>query len=384
MLAPIPGDILQNAQYRWREVFESLRSGECVWNQQVSALPLGSRVLVLFYRADLFERHQRKPPETWADYQELVASFSDRQALGDLAPPQDAPWSATCEPWGEGWAAITLLARAAAYARHPDYYGTLFNLHTMAPLIASAPFVRALDEMAAARGGGARPASDDPRLALSPHDAVVAIQQGHCALALGWLSGGAAAADQASTAPVSGGQAVSVAPLPGAIESFEQDKQKFVTTPLRRVPLLAVEGRVGALVSASKSQPAAAQLLAALTDEEWGGRMAQASAGGAPFRASHVKAAAAWAPQAEAELARQYVEAVRVSLASREVAFALRIPGRERYLAALDQGVRRVLRGEMTSQAALDAVAAQWQAITQELGTQSQQQAARASDRPQF
>ena len=50
----------------------------------------------------------------------------------------------------------------------------------------------------------------------------------------------------------------------------------------------------------------------------------------------------------------------------------LRIRGSAEYLSALDVEVSRALAGEVTSQEALDSLAAQWNAITDRLGRDAQ------------
>ena len=53
-IAPPPETLLASEQLRWRDIFLTLRERECHWDGQTMALPLGSPVLLFFYRADLF------------------------------------------------------------------------------------------------------------------------------------------------------------------------------------------------------------------------------------------------------------------------------------------------------------------------------------------
>ena len=57
--------------------------------------------------------------------------------------------------------------------------------------------------------------------------------------------------------------------------------------------------------------------------------------------------------------------------------FALRLPGRGEYLAALDDAVRAAVRGEMKPVAALQKAAARWDQITRRLGLDGQRAAYR-------
>ena len=68
---------------------------------------------------------------------------------------------------------------------------------------------------------------------------------------------------------------------------------------------------------------------------------------------------------------------MQASLSEHEILHAPRIPGRERYLAALDEAVQRALAGEAAPQTALDEAARRWREITAELGVDSQRNAYR-------
>ena len=70
LLAPVPPRILRDAE--WGGVFELLRLREAAWGKQVMAVPFGSPVFCCYYRADLLEKLGRRPPRTWAEYQELA------------------------------------------------------------------------------------------------------------------------------------------------------------------------------------------------------------------------------------------------------------------------------------------------------------------------
>ena len=71
MIAPVPmSDVQKTSQ--WADIFDLLRHQEIAWGSEVVAVPFGSPVFVIYYRADLLEKLNRKPPQTWAEYQELA------------------------------------------------------------------------------------------------------------------------------------------------------------------------------------------------------------------------------------------------------------------------------------------------------------------------
>jgi multiple sugar transport system substrate-binding protein len=378
-LAPLPEEFVSNPDLDWQGIGQALRDGELCWGARVMALPLGSRVLVCYYRADLLRKFNKRPPRTWAEYGELASFFADRAKLGKDAPAKEAPWYGAAEPLAEGWAGITLLARAAAYARHRDYYSVLFDLTTMEPRIASPPFERALTELVAA----ARPAKD-ALLKMTPTDTASAfVERGQCALAIGWPPAAEAALDskkrdEKGVAPLDAA-AVGCLPLPGSDESFDWSKRQFTRGEVRGVPLLACEGRLASVSRTATNTDAAVQLLIALASPEWSARLSAASPATAPFRASHVGEASRWLPENYASAASAYAQAVTESLATKEVVYALRIPGREQYIAALDRAVREAVDGKATPQEALNRAAATWREVTDKLGKEAQRAACQDS-----
>ncbi|HVW37817.1 MAG TPA: hypothetical protein VHB99_10950, partial [Pirellulales bacterium] len=145
-----------------------------------------------------------------------------------------------------------------------------------------------------------------------------------------------------------------------------------------RVPLLGVSGRFGSIVKKSAKVGAAGQLLTWLSGPQWGQRVASASRATSLYRTSQLAAPSEWVDlEVEEPAALQYAEAVQRSMSQEESLTVLRIPGRQRYLAALDQAVRKVVAGHSQSQAALDEVAEKWRQITAELGLEAQRKAYR-------
>jgi multiple sugar transport system substrate-binding protein len=372
-LLPVPAEMLDDPQWRWDDIFPTLRHQEASWNERLLAVPLGSPVLVCYCRADLLAKHGRQPPRTWQEYG--AEFFHDLNNVGEGEPPDGVPWYGATEPLAPGWAGLTLLARAAPYARHPYFHSTLFQIDTMQPLIDGPPFVRALEELVAARAfGPAAPGKVDPAAARD------AFWRGECALAVTWARG----TRQKSDGP--GGREkieVRFADLPGSVETFHPGDQRWESLPegdIRRVTLTTISGRLGSVLSGTKHETAAFQLLLSLAAPEWTGRLAGASPATTLFAADQVRAPRGWVErEADIQAAAEYADTVDRSLANEEAIAALRMPGRERYLAALDGAVEQALAGTATPADALKQAAADWQSITDELGKDKQRRAYRIS-----
>jgi multiple sugar transport system substrate-binding protein len=363
MLSEIQEELLCGDVADRADVFPLVRRSEAVWAGETMAVPFGSPTFVCYYRADLLRQMDREPPRTWPEYQELA------ELLAADAPHIDSPLSGTVEPLGPGWAGLVLLARAAPYAKHRDNYSTLLDIHTMEPLVAGPPFVRALEELvAAARSGPA------DVLELDPAATRAAFWQGQCGMALSWPT--AAAGLSAEAVP---GVEVGFAELPGSPEVFDVGKQSWASRAEDdepHVPLVAMAGRIGVVARRSAHPAAAAELLAWLSGEQLSDRVSAATPATTLFRQSHRDAPQVWVEKpVSLSAATQYATVAEATFSRRQWVCALRIPGRAEYLAALDEAVRQAVRGERSPAKALEEAAATWQQITERLGPEQQRAA---------
>jgi multiple sugar transport system substrate-binding protein len=396
-LSPLPTHAIDDRDFGldWPGIFETIRKAEAVWGDQVLAVPFGSPVFVCAYRADWFERFDREPPRTWAEYQALAEFFSNQTNIGDAAPVTDsissadsAPTTNTAfcgaiEPWGASYAGLTLLARAATYARHRDFYSTLFDMETMEPLVAGPPFVRALDELVAV----SRKAPAELRSG-SLAEVRDWLLQGRSAMALVWLAPAMAVSDSAqkslhSESGTTEPPTLGFVELPGGVEMYNPGLKTWERRhddEAERVTFLGAAGRLGAVVGQTAGGDAAARLLAWLSGPQWSEQVSAASAATTLFRKTHLESPLHWVgPRFGAGVAGPYAETVAKALDGHASFAAPRIPGNARYLEALDRAVRRALADEATSQQALDTVAGEWQKITDEMGADRQRSAYRRS-----
>ena len=396
LLGPISEETLEGNFADWSDVFALLRRSEATWIDQTLGVPFGSPVLVCYYRADLLERLGRQPPKTWAEYRELADLLADRKNLGDAAPAEAAPWHGTLEPLAPGWAGLVLLARAAPYAKHRDDYSTLFDIRTMEPLVAGPPFVRALEELVvvarqpgqavqeqgSGEDGAASPdgetvptqsppaAAPDP-LQYNPADARAAFWRGECGMALTWPT--AAATDLPAERPQS--IQVGFARLPGSSGVYNLRRhawERRADDEDPHVPLLAMAGRLGAVSRKSSHPEAACELLLWLSGKQFGPRVSASSTATTLYRQSYVANPRVWVePPVGPPAAAQYASVAKASFSGDQWVFALRIPGRQAYLTALDDAIDRAVRGEQSPAEALQQAAARWREITDELGLEA-------------
>ena len=223
-----------------------LKLREAAWAHEIMAVPFGSPVFCCYYRADLLEKLGRRPPQTWAEYQDLAKLLAEK---GREERGEGRDWCGTIEPLAPGWAGLVLLARAAPYAKHRDNYSTLFNIDTMEPLVAGPPFVQALEELiAAAKFGPSDPFRYDPAAARA------AFWKGQCGMTLTWPTAANDAAREKESwslqRPVHRIPrfASGFVELPGSRRVFNLSESAWDTRADDddpRVPLLAIAGRLG-------------------------------------------------------------------------------------------------------------------------------------------
>jgi multiple sugar transport system substrate-binding protein len=249
----------------------------------------------------------------------------------------------------------------------------LFDYDTMRPQIDQPPFVRALEELKSAASLCPEGAAE-----MSPHDARRELLAGRAGMAICWPT--AVAAEDSPSAAVR--FPVRFAELPGSPEVFEPNLGWETRTEEedRRVPLLSVAGRLGSVVKGSPRSRSAAGVLVWLSRKHTGGANERstgpASAATTMYRSSQLQQAARWVDVALGETAaRSYADVVAQTHTRSTPLFSVRIPGRERYLAALDEAVHAALSDRKTPHEALVEAAQQWTKISEELGVERQKAA---------
>ncbi len=399
LIEPVPKNIIRGDQ--WNGIFDLPKLREAAWGGRIVAVPFGSPVFCCYYRADLLEKLGRRPPRTWSEYRELAELLAKNSPLplgkGPEAnsplplgegPGVRAPWSATIEPLAPGWAGLTLLARAAPYAKHRDNFSTLFNIETMAPLIAGEPIVHALEELVATAELG----PDDP-FQFDPAKVRAAFRRGECGMAISWPTaaveergegrGGRGEFGGLAASAASDSARVGFVELPGSRRVFNLSKNEWdkrADDDDRHVPLLAVAGQMGVVAKGSTNRKAAFQLLLWLSDDRMSPQISALSPATTMFRQSNLDVPGQWVEETVLHAAAsQYGEATLAAFSHEQWLGALRIPGRAEYLAALDEAVAAAVRGEKSAQEALQQAETKWREITNRLGLDRQKAAYRHS-----
>ena len=375
LLTPIPSDVMSGPDVGRGDLLQLQQQLEMAWGKKAMAFSFGSPMLVLYYREDVLESLGVSVPQTWREYQQVVSALNAQPGLAHVgqdpgAASNNAPWVPALEPLESTWSAQVLLARAITYAKSPGQVATLFELASMQPRIDSEPFVRALNELAQCQH--AVPAA---WRALSPEEVRELFHAGHCALALTWPSATGETSDRTRGA-------FRIAPLPGSREVFDATSREWsVQERGRNTPLLlGVSGRLGSVTWEAGSPQSAARLLAWLTGPEVAVDVSARDGETTLFRTSQLSRVEQWVElDAPRRAAQDYAELLRTAQTNRDVVFSPRIPGREDYLSALADAVRRRLVDGAEAAESLAEAARQWEQITESLGRDEQRVAYRRS-----
>lgn len=335
------------------------------------ALPLGGSVLVLAYRKDIFERPdivaaagpaniKLEAPETWEQLDALATFLHGRDWDGDGTP--DAALAAPLGPDPEGVGTAIFLARAAALGQHRDHFSFLYDAETMAPRIASPPFVEALEGIAGWKACGPEGMAgfDSPaaRAAFKAGKAALLIDRAECAA--DWV-------DPKSSF------AVSVAPLPGSRRVYEPARKGWDenVAPANRPAYLPKGG--GWLVGVSskaggKAREAAVDFALYLASAETAARVfGNRESPMLPVRSNLLGRGLPDPARAKGVDGRRWSDAVQKTMLAPNVVVGLRIPGAHDDLADLEAARLAVVNGEPAG-AALETAAAAWAKRTGDFG----------------
>ena len=141
------------------------------------------------------------------------------------------------------------------------------------------------------------------------------------------------------------------------------------------VCFLGIAGRMGVVNAKSLAKDAAFALLAWLSGEQNSEQICPVSDGATLFRKSQLAKAKLWTEkEVSASAAAEYGKVTAAAL-NRQTWLDLRLPGRERYLAALDEAVQAAVEGKSPPAECLTKAADKWQKITEELGLERQKSA---------
>jgi multiple sugar transport system substrate-binding protein len=331
-LRPLRDSVLRGKLDDAENAFPLVRETIGVYGGRPMALPIAVQIPLFGYQEAWLAELGNSPPSSWQNYRELLSRIKQAPSM---FPAREST---------SNWSALMLLARAAAFACHPQQDSVLFDLQTMEPHIADAPFVRALEQWRdetniLSQAGESSVRSDDAT--IEPSDRFV------------W------------------------AELPGAEQAFNRSTGEWdvLQSGPRRVPLLA-DGWLIAVTSASRNAASAFELAAWLASGDISSQLTPAFRTMLPCRRVQFSALRRGLQQ-RATLASDAAIAkpMEAALNRSDALIVPRIPGVDEYLTALSGAVEEALQGKSAPADALQAAADQWNKITNRFGREMQRTA---------
>ena len=372
-LAPVPQEYLDTPGMK--DVTDAYM-GVATWNGEVVQYPVDGDRHYLKIRMDALEDPKQQQayqeatgeplevPKTWAEYQQVAEFFSDQDFDGDGKP-------------NFGSAEVTkrddlmfsaFISRAAPYVKNPDVTGgVFFDVETMEPLINTPGFVRALEDMAAAKSTWPPGGSN-----FGLGDEIFSFGGGQTLMSYSWDD----AFIQAQQADSRIRNQVQAAPLPGADEVYNRETGSW-DEGYNQAPYFTW-GWTSGVANTSQNQTMAFDYLCFFSNEaNTALDLTIGRFGVNPYRNAHFEASF-WEEQGwSKEVAESYVGTLSGMEESTNQVFDLRVPGVNEFMSSLATGVASALAGEKPPQEALDGVADEWVNITEQVGKEQVQEAYR-------
>jgi ABC-type glycerol-3-phosphate transport system substrate-binding protein len=355
LAATIPEEFLESDGLQWPAVPAGVRFACGRIGPSPAFLPITSPTPVLGIRVDLLEAAHRNLPETWEQYDRLVAEVEVW-----------APGLVAVEPRGDADLPTLFLARAVSAATHPEQLSVELDVSSGEPLIATPPYARALEELVAISPH----LSADAR-SLSAADCCDALLDGSAAVGIFWethvTSRTDPSADRSRSAAADHGQ-IAFLPLPGRNEVYDRDQREWVVPAGGRLNRPALCGFAGLAVAVTnqgteQEQKAAWDLWRLLDNYQSEGTI-PAIPGRLSVRGFLERPATRLTPAER----QSFEQAVYRSLQNPQMACEIPAPGHARLRAELGSALAAALDERSSAQQALETAKAAWSKVIKQKG----------------
>lgn len=374
-LEPIPQDVLDALQPE--DIIPLYANRITAWGDTIYALPYDGDSHMLYYRKDLvnpespfaadFEAEYGYPldePQTWSQYYDIAEFFNGREVetAGETAPIYGVA-EAQRRDAQSYW---VFLSHAAGYGKIPDNPCFFFSCdESFTPQVNNPGWVAALDDYIRSRDLGS-PEQNQWDVAQTR----VTFPAGCCVMNIDWGDVGPISYNPNASVIIGN---TGFAPLPAADRYWNYETGAWVEE-VNRAPFIAFGGWIIGIPADSDVKEAAMDFAAFMAAPDMVKQLAVTPDTGInPARFSQFEDIQLWVDagfdQAGAE---DYLNAVLTGINDPNAVLDLRIRGSAEYLQVLDVEVSRALANEITSQEALDNVAAAWDEISDRLGREEQ------------
>jgi multiple sugar transport system substrate-binding protein len=299
------------------------------------------------------------PIRTWQQYRDIAEFFNGMEIEGQTIYGAGTAFKRNAQSY---W---TFLGIAAPFAKSPNEPGYFFDTETMEPRINNPGFVEALDFYTSL-------------VEVGPPDVVnwdvgnirSDFPAGRLALAIDWGDVGPLSADPNSSIVTDEWSAQA---HPGVDRYYDVEQGDWVEE-YNQAPFLAFGGWVGGVSTTTENPECAFDFLSFMGNYNMSLLLSTTGGTGVnPHFYSDLNNLEPWiASGMSEEQATEYLDGVRTTIEHPNAVVDLRITGAAEYFDTLDTQLARAVAGEVSSQEALDQVAADWNAITDRLGRDQQ------------
>src|SRR5689334_11577340 len=359
---------------QWDDVLKSIQDFNS-YDGKIYSLPLDGDIHTVYYRKDSLAAAGLQPPQTWDDYLNVAKALNGKDLNGDGQPDYGSCISKAAHQQAYWW----IWSIAAPYIQSQGTtQGTFFNMKDMTPMVNNDAFKRALEVY---KETGKYGPPDETNQGVG--DSRGLFTAGRCALTLDWGDIGTLAIAPGSKVVHKVGTLVT----PGSKEVLDWDTGKLVpcdatTCPyavdgVNHAPYASFGGWGCAINAAAKPEVKDA----AYAFCSYMSQPAQANedvtlgkTGYNPYRNSQFDNLDLWIKAGFSEAAaKDYLGALKDSLGSPNVVRDLRIPQNQKYIQVeLDAVLADYLAGNLTTDQAAKTLYDKWEAITNEVGRDSQ------------
>lgn len=328
----------------------------CKFGGKVYALPIDGDVHMLMYRKDLFENPDEQaaftakydkelaPPETWEDWLQVGEFFTRKKGEELAGQVLDRDFYGSADFAKRGFSFAWFVDRWAAA-------GEPYFDQDMKPLVNSPNAVKALQNFV-------------DSLKNAPPDV---LGYGYDELRDAFIKGNVAMVVQWTDVPKKGADPTQSA-IAGKIGVGRVPGWNIEGTVVHRAMMPV--GRVVAVAADSQNKEAAYWVAKHVSYDRSLEDVSTALTGLDPYRTTHFSHPEAYAMFGSVDEAEAYLKGVEASMADGYP--EIFIPGAAQYEDSLDLHVNKALAGQETPQEALDAVAKEWDEITDKLGRDTQ------------
>lgn len=359
-LEPLDGYLAKQPAAVWGanqdDVLPPFRELYNKWAGKTYALTIDGDVHVMIYRKDLFENADEqaafkakfgtelRPPETWADWLQVGSFFTRKKGEKLAGQTLDHDFYGSAEFAKRGFSFAWFVDRWASS-------GQVYFDDTMTPQINTPEAVAGLQNFV----DSLKNAPPDVR-AYGYDELRDALLKGNVAMVVQWTDVPKKGADPTQSS-VAG--KLAVGRVPGTLINGQVVHRAMMPV-----------GRVVAVAADSKNKDAAYWVAKHIAYDRSLEDVSTSLTGLDPYRTTHLEHPEAYTMFPDKAAAETYLSGLKAALAD---GFPeIFIPGAAQYEDVLDLHVNKALAGEETPKAALDAVAVEWNKITDSLGRDKQ------------